>query len=82
MAKYTVFLRREDRVFSFLNSPKNLDLFYKVDLGLWDCLGRVKDGSRSLGLFWKGKILVSVKFHRTDLVICCHSGEGKNPSYS
>ena len=28
--------------YSFLNSPKNLDLSYKMDLDLWDCLGRVK----------------------------------------
>ena len=25
-----------------LNNPKNLDLSYKMDLALWDCLGRVK----------------------------------------
>ena len=30
--------------YSFLNSPKYLDLdsSYKMDLDLWDCLGRVK----------------------------------------
>ena len=28
-------------VFSFQNNPKNLDLSYKTDLDLWDCLGRV-----------------------------------------
>ena len=28
--------------FSFQNNPKNLDPFYKTDLDLWDCLGRVK----------------------------------------
>ena len=28
--------------FSFQNNPKNLDLSYKTDLELWDCLGRVK----------------------------------------
>ena len=27
---------------SFQNNPKNLDLSYKTDLGLWDCLGRVQ----------------------------------------
>ena len=26
----------------FQNSPKNLDPSYKMDLDLWDCLGRVK----------------------------------------
>ena len=25
----------------------------------------------------KGKTLIFAKFHRTDLVICCHSREGK-----
>ena len=29
-------------VFSFQNNPKNLDPSYKMDLDLWDCLGRVK----------------------------------------
>ena len=28
--------------YSFLNSPKNLDPSYKMDLDLWDCLGKVK----------------------------------------
>ena len=30
------------QVFSFQNDPKNLDSSYKRDLGLRDCLGRVK----------------------------------------
>ena len=38
----TVFLWLQDRVFSFQNNPKDLDLSYKTDLDLWDCLGRVK----------------------------------------
>ena len=38
-----------------------------------------KKGSRSLGLFRKGKTCITPKFHRTDSVICCHSKEGKNP---
>ena len=29
-------------LFSFQNDSKNLDPFYKMDLDLWDCLGRVK----------------------------------------
>ena len=37
------------------------------------------DGSRSLGLFRKGKTLIIAKFDRADLVICSQSGEGKNP---
>ena len=53
--------------FSFQNNPKNLDLSYKMALDLCDCLGRVK---------------LIAKFHRTDLVICSHSREGKTPSYS
>ena len=28
--------------FSFQNNLKNLDPSYKMDLDLWDCLGRVK----------------------------------------
>ena len=30
------------QIFSFHNSPKNLDLSNKMDLDLWDCLGRVE----------------------------------------
>ena len=29
------------QVFSFQNNPKNLNLSYKTDLDLWDCLGMV-----------------------------------------
>ena len=29
-------------LFYFQNDPKNLDPSYKMDLDLWDCLGRVK----------------------------------------
>ena len=28
--------------FFFQNNPKDLDPSYKMDLDLWDCLGRVK----------------------------------------
>ena len=38
----TIFLRLYDRVFSFQNNPKNLDLSCKTDLDLWDCLERGK----------------------------------------
>ena len=38
----TVFLRLEDRVLFFQNNPKDLDPSCKMDLDLWDCLGRVK----------------------------------------
>ena len=31
-----------DPSYSFQNNPKNLDASYKIDLDLWDCLGRVK----------------------------------------
>ena len=44
-------------------------MFYKMNLDLWDC-------------FRKSKTHIIAKFHRTDLVICNHSGEGKTPSYS
>ena len=50
--------------FSFQNNPKNLDLSYQ-------------DGSRSLGLFRKGKTRITAKLRRTDLIICSHSREGK-----
>ena len=42
----------------------------------------LKDGSRSLGLYRKGKIRFNAKFHKTDLAICSHSRERKTPSYS
>ena len=29
-------------MFSFQNNPKNLDPSCKMDLDLWDCLGRLK----------------------------------------
>ena len=51
------------------NNQKNLDASYKMDLDLWDCLGRVKTHSKA-------------KFYRTDLVICTYSREGKTQSYS
>ena len=35
-----------------------------------------------MGLIMKGKSLIVAKFHRTDLVICCHSKGGKTLSYS
>ena len=41
-----------------------------------------QDGSRSLGLFKRGKTRISAKLHRTDLIICTHSREGKTPFYS
>ena len=49
-------------VFSFQNNPKDLDPSYKMDLDLWDCLGGMK---------------LIAKFHRTDLVICSHTREGR-----
>ena len=43
----------------------------------------LKDGSRSLGLFWKGKTCIIAKLHSTGLVtcICNPSREGKTSSY-
>ena len=37
----------------------------------------LSDGSRSLGLFRKGKTRITAKLHRTDLIICTQSREGK-----
>ena len=37
------FFGYKTELFSFLNNPKDLDPSYKkMDLDLWDCLGRVK----------------------------------------
>ena len=40
------------------------------------------EGSRSLRLFRKSKTCIIAKLHRTDSVICSHSGEEKTPSNS
>ena len=56
-------------LFSFQNNPKNLDLSYKTDLDIWDCLERVIPH-------------IIVKLHRTDLVICNLFREGITPSLS
>ena len=37
---YSSVIRQE--FFPFQNNPKNLDPSYKMDLDLWDCLGRVQ----------------------------------------
>ena len=42
ISENTVFFLRYKIFFSFKNNPKNLDPSYKMDLDLWDCLGRVK----------------------------------------
>ena len=54
--------------FSFQNNPNYLNPAYKMDLDLWD--------------FRKGKTCIIGEFHRTGLVICTHSKEGKSSSYS
>ena len=36
------FFAYKTEFFFFQNNPKNLDPSYKMDLDLWDCLGRVK----------------------------------------
>ena len=36
------FFGYKTEIFSFQNSPKDLDPSPKTDLDLWDCLGRVK----------------------------------------
>ena len=40
--QFTYFFGYKTEFFSFLNNPKNLDPSYKMDLDLWDCLGRVE----------------------------------------
>ena len=50
--------------FPFQKNPKNLDPSYRMDLDLGDCLGIVK-------------LILLRKFHRTDLIICSLSREGK-----
>ena len=40
--KVPYFFGYKTEFFSFQNNPKNLDLSYKTDLDLWNCLGRVK----------------------------------------
>ena len=39
---YHISLAVRQSFFSFQNNPKNPDPSYKMDLELWDCLGRVK----------------------------------------
>ena len=36
------FFSYKTEFFSFQNNPKDLDRSYKMDLELWNCLGRVK----------------------------------------
>ena len=38
----SVFFGCKKDYFSFQNNYKNLESSYKMDLDLWDCLGRVK----------------------------------------
>ena len=40
--KVPYFFGYKMELFSFQNNPTDLDLSYKTDLDLWDCLGRVK----------------------------------------
>ena len=40
--RFPYFFAYKTVFFSFQNNPKNLDPSYKMDLDLWDCLGRVK----------------------------------------
>ena len=64
---YHVFFGYKTEFVSFQNNPKILDPSSKMDLNVWDCLRRVK---------------LIAKLHRTDLIICSHSREGKTLSYS
>ena len=56
--------------------------YFLVSLPKLSQKSRSIDGSRFLGLFRKGKTHILAKFHRSDLVICGHSREGKTTSYS
>ena len=62
-------LVQEEGVFFRPKQIENLDPSYKMDLDFLHCLR-------------KGETGIIAKFHRTDLVICSHSREGKTPSYS
>ena len=42
LLKYCISSVIRQEFFSIQNDPKNLDLCYKIDLELWDCLGMVK----------------------------------------
>ena len=42
----------------------------------------IYNGSRSFGLFRKGRVKLVAKLHRTDLVVCRHLRERKTLSYS
>ena len=50
---------------------------YKTELFSFQNNSKDLDGSKSLGLFWKGKTRIIGKFHRTGLDICSQSREGK-----
>ena len=65
---YTVFLRLYDEFFLPKQSQKSRSILL--------------DGSRSLGLFRKGKTSIIAKLHRADLVICSHARERNTLSYS
>ena len=67
---YRILVKRQ--FFPFQNNPKYLDLSYKMDLDLWDCLGKKK------------QLCIITKFYNTDLVTCIwsHSRERKTLSYS
>ena len=49
--------------FSIQNSHKNLDLSYKTDLDVLDCLEMEN---------------IRANFHTTDLAMCSHAKEGKS----
>ena len=45
---YQYFFGDKMEFFFFQNNLKNLDPSYKMDLDLWDCLGRVRVGRKTL----------------------------------
>ena len=52
----------------FQNNPKYLDLSYRTDLDIWDCLETEK-------------INLKAELHKTNLDIWGHYRNGKAPSY-
>ena len=59
-----------------------LRYYYRISSVIRHSFFLPKQSQTSLGLFWKGKAHIIVKFHGRDVVICSHSREGRTSSYS
>ena len=55
------------RQFFLQNNPKNLDLSYKTDLDLWDCLGKVKNVLQQNFIGLDDLVIYSHPSYKTDL---------------